>query len=174
MTQEIWKNIPDFQHYMVSNLGNVKSLKRTIIRSNGRKQSFRERILKPGTTINGYYIVVLIDKSGKLCTKTIHRLLLSSFEANISNKRCINHKNGIKKDNHIENLEWATHSENLIHAIGTGLNPKNKKVKCTTLDIGFDSITEASEKLGVNFDHITAIVNNRRTQTKGLTFKYGN
>ena len=66
--QEIWKDIKDYEGlYQVSNLGRVKSLKKTIIRNNNYKQTFKEKILKPGLAKNGYLTVMLFkNKKGKV------------------------------------------------------------------------------------------------------------
>ncbi len=100
---EIWKNIKDYEgFYQVSNIGNVKRIGRNI--------------LAKGTHTNGYYMVRLSKKGIKKC-HLIHRLVAIAFIPNDKNKNEINHKNLIKKDNRIENLEWVTHKENIHHAI---------------------------------------------------------
>lgn len=109
--QEIWKDIVGYEGlYQVSNLGNVKSFKKD---KNGI-------LLKPGKNTSGYLYVILYKNINKKCI-TIHRLVMLAFKKNIFNKLEINHINGIKTDNTVENLEWCTCSENIKHAYKIGL-----------------------------------------------------
>lgn len=102
--KEIWKDIPDYKgSYQVSNLGKVKSL-------NYNQQKY-ERILKPVKTANGYFVVNL---SGHIYG--IHRLVAMAFLNNKNNYPQVNHKDGNKQNNCVENLEWCSCSENLKHA----------------------------------------------------------
>lgn len=118
--EEIWKDIDGFEgYYQISNIGNVKSLHRIVHHSNGFK-TVRERILKP-TKAKGYCIVRVVKKHTNKYL-TVHRLVAKSFIKNTGNKRCVNHKNGIKTDNRVENLEWCTYKENTSHAYKTGLH----------------------------------------------------
>ncbi len=111
---EIWKDIIGYESlYSVSNLGRVKALKRKINSPRGFRTA-RERILKIADC-NGYSLVMLC-KEGTRINKLVHRLVAISFLNNPENKPCINHKNGIKTDNRVENLEWSTYSENELHS----------------------------------------------------------
>ena len=120
--EENWKDILDFEgYYQISDLGRVKSLAKTITRKNGVKVFMPEKILKPTKANPGYFSLILCKEN---CRKTVrvHRLIAQAFIDNPKNKPEVNHINGIKTDNRIENLEWVTCSENIKHAFDTGLN----------------------------------------------------
>ncbi|KKL95762.1 hypothetical protein LCGC14_1851380 [marine sediment metagenome] len=122
---EIWKDIPGYEScYQASNLGRIKSLTRYVRHSKGGKMFHRGRILKPGISYRGYPVVNLSNSR----TKYIHRLIASTFILNPGKKPSINHKNGIKTDNRIENLEWCTNKENTIHAIKNGYYLKGENI----------------------------------------------
>tara|TARA_R110002020_G_scaffold51712_1_gene146201 strand:- start:241 stop:762 length:522 start_codon:yes stop_codon:yes gene_type:complete len=110
--KELWRDIPNFKgKYQVSNNGRVKSL--------NYKRSKKEGFLKPSTS-RGYEHVEL-SLRGKSYTMSVHRLVCIAFLENIENKTCVNHIDGVKTNNNLNNLEWCTHSENNIHAIKKGL-----------------------------------------------------
>ncbi len=105
---EIWKDVIGYEGiYQVSNLGNVKR----IIDSNNQFKS--NHVLK-FNIIKGYCHVQLHKNSTCKCFR-VHRLVASSFIPNLDNKPHVNHINGIKDDNRVENLEWCTPSENELH-----------------------------------------------------------
>lgn len=119
---EIWKDIIDFEGlYQISNLGRVKSLERKVSCGHGALRTVSDRILKFGKLRTGYFYVNLC-KDHKYYTKTVHRLVVIAFISNPYNKPQVNHKSGIKTENGVSNLEWATSKENCVHAVKTGLH----------------------------------------------------
>lgn len=102
--EEIWKDIEGYEgYYQVSNLGRVKSLR-------------TKKNLTPVSDNYGYQIVCLHSRSGTQKNHKIHRLVSFAFIPTDKKRPEVNHKNGIKTDNRVENLEWCSSSENKLHA----------------------------------------------------------
>lgn len=153
--------IKGFENYTVSTDGSVKSKFKT---------------LKPIICKNGYCYVNLTNK-GKRTQALVHRLVAEHFIPNTTNERTVNHKNGIKTDNSVENLEWCSYSENLTHryrvlgqpGVGkgkTGIFCKNSKAVLQikdgkTLNV-FYSAAEAERKTGICKAHICECCRNIR------------
>lgn len=115
--EEVWKDVVSFEgYYQVSNLGKVKSLSRYVNTYNG-KRLIKGKIRRPQKHNQGYLTVSFSGVSSKL----IHRIVAQAFIPNPLNLEFVNHINGIKTDNRVENLEWVTRQQNEDHAFGTGL-----------------------------------------------------
>ena len=150
--KEIWKLIEGFENYEVSSMGRVRSL--------NYKQTEETKILKPGK-VKGYLKVDLC-KNGKRYTKQVHRLVANAFISNLENKPQVNHIDGNKQNNKVENLEWCTNLENQQHAWETGLHKaiigknhyRSKKVLCTTTGESFGCIGDAERKYNINRGNI--------------------
>ena len=117
--EEKFKDIEGYEGlYQVSNLGRVKSLERYIKISSGGIKKIKETILKFSTR-NGYSIV-MIYKNKKGYRKSVNRLVAETFIPNFKNKPQVNHIDGNKLNNVVENLEWCTQKENIEHSYRLG------------------------------------------------------
>jgi len=119
-TKERWSDLQDYYGvYQISTFGKIKSIDRSVIQS-GPKNGNYSRIMK-GIDIkqslqNGGYCVVWLSKNGTVKPFTVHRLVAIMFIENPNGLEQVNHKDGDKTNNHINNLEWCSRSENVKHA----------------------------------------------------------
>ena len=163
LENEIWKEInienEDTLGYYVSNLGRFKNKKGIIMKD-----------YKPHHS--GYiYLRVNIKKYA------LHRLTALTFTENPENKPFVNHLDGNKLNNKVDNLEWVTCSENNIHAHKSGLT-KGHKRKIIQYDLGmneiqkFDTIKESSDKLNICYSSIKSVLYKKQNTAGGFIFKY--
>jgi hypothetical protein len=117
-----WRSVSGFEGvYEVSSGGDVRSLAR--LRKGHGTYAINDRVMHGFHTPGGYRLVRLYipGEHGKWLDRAVHRLVASAFLESGNGRRCVNHKNGIKTDNRVDNLEWVTPSENMQHAFRTGL-----------------------------------------------------
>ncbi|MDV3636725.1 hypothetical protein CMU84_16350 [Elizabethkingia anophelis] len=178
-----WVQVHNNPEYMVSNLGNVKSVDRI-----GFNKGINAYCLLKGKTLksciaqNGYSIVNIKSK-----TNYIHRLVYEAFKGEIETGMTINHINGNKQDNSISNLEKVTYSENHIHAFDV-LNRKptplgkfgkdhNVSKPIDQFDLkgslieSFECARDAYRKRGFSYKAISACINGRRKTYSGYVWK---
>lgn len=166
---EIWRSVPGFEGiYAVSDQGRVKSYKVW--------HGTNERVLKPAE--NQGYLRVSLSRNGKQSHRYIHRLVADAFLGACPDRYEVNHKNGEKGDNWLENLEYCTRSENMCHAhseldidtVRGERNGKSKLTKAKVLEIrrsyamGSITLRELSADFCVSISQISLIVN-RKTWT---------
>lgn len=190
--EEKWKDIINYEgYYQISNFGNIRSLDRKI-RFNKGYSIKKGKMLKPILNKKGYYKVSL-SKNQKEKRFFIHRLVAIHFIENPLSKEQVNHKDGNKKNNRVDNLEWCTNLENQIHAIKNGLIDNEQRIQ-QAINMGiinrkpvaqytkegnlikeYVSIKEASILTGINSRNICNCLSPNQPKNKsagGYIWKY--
>ena len=173
---EEWRDIKGYEGiYQVSSLGRIKSLSREIKNGKNTTKKSKERILKPrcNTKRRGYYEIGLY-KNNKEKRYKVHRLVAEAFMENNFNKSEVNHKNGNKADNSVENLEWVTSEENKKHAWDNNLcnaNHRKQKILCNETGEVFNSVIECANNMEIDRSSIFKQLRGKRKTVKGYTFK---
>lgn len=185
---EIWRDIELWEGiYQISTLGNIKSLSRAVW--NGRVNSIvKERIMK--RKINEFgYCVVMLQKNRKFKMNKVHRLSGLAFLHNPENKKDINHGDGVRDNNFLYNLEWATRSENKLHGFRIGMTKPtclgrfgkdhagSKPIFKINLNNEiiierYEALMDASRKCGIDFSQISACALGKRKHAGGYKWKY--
>ena len=161
-----------YNNYMVSNLGNVKSL--------GNNKSRKEKLLKP-IKDKGNYLLVNLCKDGKRKTCKVHRLVAEVFIPKIEGKEFVDHIDGNRQNNVYTNLRWCTHKENCnfelckkhhseslkgeknyLHGKTGVLHHSSKQVLCVELNKIYGSAHEAEREMGIKHQSISAYCNGKQ------------
>lgn len=145
MKQIIWKNIKLYKGYQVNNIGEVRSIDRFITQrarpsiGGTFKRLYLGRVLKLDVGKNGY-VRVMLNKGKR---ELVHRLVAKEFILNLEKKPCTNHLDNNRGNNKVENLEWVTHSENLLYCVKQG---RQSVVRAVGEDCGGARLTEKQVK----------------------------
>lgn len=164
-----WKRIEGFENYSVSDSGLVRNDK-------------TGKLLKPCNGSTGY-IFVHLYKNGTMKNVKLHRIIAQAFIPNPNHAKCVNHINGDKCDNRIENLEWCSHSQNNIHsyyflgrsscnAIKAMTTAKMKPVVCVETNKKYTSVKEAEKETGIQHTNISSCAKGKRATAGGFHWGY--
>lgn len=182
--EEKWKPIKNHEgRYEVSNLGRVRSVSRIVSNHTGLLR-VKEKILKQRADCKGYMRIDIYDNDGKKHYFGVHRLVAEAFIDNPNNKEQVNHINGNKNDNSVNNLEWVTNDENMQHAIRHGLVRRceyagraKRKVLQIDPDNGeviksYDSIADAGRAFSNKTNNIGECCRRHRNYAFGYIWRY--
>lgn len=176
MMNERWVKIPGYEGlYEVSNMSRIKSVDRCFVR-NGVTVYLKGQLLKQHLSKRGYWCVKL-SNGGKTKTKTVHRFV-GLFIKNPQSLPDINHKDGNKTNNHIDNLEWCNHTQNMQHAIKNGLinrlsgedNKLTKKIKDKETGKVYPTIRHAVNEIGINRNTLVSYLSGHRNNKTNLVY----
>lgn len=190
MGKERWKPVDGYEGlYEVSSIGRIKSLERTV-NNNGGYRIIPECIKKSSIDSHGYEYVWLWNKSGRV--HRVHKLVALAFIPNPQNKPCIDHINGNRRDNRVENLRWCTHKENSNFEIAHDRMSRNAPWRGKygsnvpwaravsqydqegNLVEEFGGILEASRKTGIDHRGISDTCRGKQKTAGGYIWKYKN
>lgn len=188
MTQEVWKDVPNYEGwYQVSNMGNVRSVDREFVNSIGRKCFLKGMPIKP--KLNKGYPRVGLNKHREKERISVHRLVALTFIPNPNKLETVNHINGIKTDNRVDNLEWCTAQDNIKHAYDNNIGGYRDKSLAKIMAINeknsyhridvicpdgslktFNSVSDVSEYLGIKKTTISTTLGKLPHRAFGYTF----
>ena len=157
---EKWAKVNGFEGYEVSDMGRIKSLDRVVKTKKGSRK-IEGKMLRLTLQPHGYLTVDLCVNNTHN-QRRVNRLIAEIFIPNPDNKPQVNHINGVKIDNRVSNLEWATSKENNVHAFNSGLNSneaKRKAIVCSNKMV-FESSYKAAEWLNITFFSGNKLVKN--------------
>lgn len=182
---EIWRPVLNYEdRYEISSLGRVRSIARVGFHPKnkyGKTHKFivNQKLLSLSISKTTGYQMVSLHKNGKGTTKDVHRILAMAFIPGYFEGACVNHKNGIRSDNSLSNLEWVTYSQNTKHGYDV-LGNKSKGGKEKSISVANRKLTEEkvleirrlrkqgllltdiASKFGIHPSYVATIANRRQ------------
>lgn len=193
MEQEVWKDVVGYEGlYKISNNGRLLRCER--LASNNHLLPYKIKVLKRKK--NGYFGATIVNLKGECKNVLIHRLVAEAFIPNPENKPCVDHIDGVKWNNNVENLRWCTHKENINFPLSIKKRCASEKIaqnkpqvimkkiqsshKKMVLQYNlsgelireFNSLHEIKRILGFDIYNISACCNNRRKNAFGFIWKF--
>ena len=173
--EEIWKDIEDYKGYQVSNFGRVRTFNKTTYTERHGIRHWKNRILKERLDKKNNDLSVQLYKNGKGKSFSIHRLVGYAFLGKPEDeKMTINHKDGNRQNNNVDNLEWLSLKDNIRHGFINGLyhNQINIEItnKTTQKKTIFRSMTEASKAIGKNHGYLSGQI--KRNKFENDNYKW--
>lgn len=176
---EEWKDIKGYEGlYQVSNLGRVRSVDHYANISNGNKRFVKGRILKQWKNCNGYMCIKIWNKD-KRKSFVVHRLVAIAFIENPHRLPDINHKDEVKQNNVVANLEWCNHSYNALYGSCQDRlrKYKQKQVDMINIETGkviktFESMKKAGAELNIHKEQISSVCRGLRKTAGGYFWRY--
>lgn len=172
---EEWKDIPGFNSYQVSNLGNIRTIGRMVVNKGQFERKISARNLAPMNNGRGYLAASIQIKGQGKKNLYIHRLVASLFIPNPDNLPEVNHIDGDKSNNNISNLEWVSTQQNRDHAVRTGLIRRGERIHSSKLTADqvlliYDTViknpsinkSELGRKYGINCTTVIKIQRKQR------------
>lgn len=173
--QEIWKPVPGYEgYYEVSSLGRIRSIDRCTKNRWGSETFHRSQVMKCRIFKNGYAHVKL-TKDGKRYEPSVHRLVAIAFIPNPNELPQVNHIDGDKANNTVQNLEWCTGSENQLHSrrvLNRVCGLPRKAVMCLETGITYESSHHAARAMKLNPGGIYRVCEGVISHTGGMHFTY--
>ena len=177
--EEIWKDIPGYEGlYQVSSLGRIKSVERMVYiqMPDGRHSYWRHKKEKIKTTPvfgSAGYCQLMLYKGNVGKMFQVHRIVCLAFIPNPNNLPTVNHKNGIRTDNRLDNLEWCSYRDNELHSYRQlGRRTAGKHVMCEETGIVYNSVEEAARKTGESIHSLRDHLRGRHPALKGKHWKF--
>ena len=186
---EEWRDIKGFEgQYQVSNMGRVRSLDRIVPTHHNGRRLARGKVMSP--CFSSGYLKVVLYRNNKYNNRLVHRLVAEAFIEPIEGKTHIDHINGVKTDNRVENLRWVTQAENNRYAHEIGLVDKEKlrrhgietvkrygtatppKPVIRNDGVVFESVSAAARAIGTRQSNVSAVLIGKNHTCKGYTFKF--
>jgi hypothetical protein len=179
MNKEVWKPVEGYEGlYEISNAGRVKSVSRIVLYKSGFYHKNKGKIMKLTPCSSDKrcnYFRVSLSKNNQVKRFDVHRLVAEHFLTREKWETVVNHIDGNKQNNRVDNLEWTTPSGNKRHAVYTGLDiPKFgiKPVYCLTNGKVYPSASYAARELDLNDSSVAKVCRGVYKHTKGMVFRY--